>query len=1541
VRLLRLLKLLGLVLAVLVAVISFFLGGILLLGQSGWGSDHILRWSLPRVNAVLAGKIELRRLRFSGNRIVLDGLVLRDPEGAVVARIGHLAVSFSPIALLSRRLSLRAVEADEPVLLLREEEDGKSNLARAIASRQSRSSGTVAENGRSSGLSLELGTLDLRGGIVDLQDERAATPSRLRHMRIVDLRVHGTGRFGNRRDLDAKVDLQVRGSATDPLQVPVNLELKGHGVRVARNLDGAVDLEVSLGTSHAHLTGQIESTEQPSAMTSSPASAAPPFRIFVDLYRARMGPGLLALVAPAVHLQTAVEASGHVTFDGTTEAVAGQVNLAAAATSLSITASGNVNRGIIRGLSIHARHIDLGHLISQGPPSDIAFDFDAHGEGRSVSTLHGAATLRVPRGQLGSYGFGPLRLRVDADRGRFKVADLVAALPGGRITAAGEATQETLAFRAAIELHDLGAAVRSVTVGRPSEAPRAAGEGRIDLVAGGKLRAPWLHVKGRLAAFAWQDYRVPSLEVSADIANLRRPLASVVRLKAPELAIGARSYRGLALSLNAAGPRLNTHVSLAGPAAVRLDIGGAWNGNRTGIRLDRLTMALPGGTWTMAGSAHAGFDHHVLRIAGLDLRGEGGQRLRVSLKKTVHSLRSDLTVTALDLARLPASLLPSNVKTAGQLSAHVALDAARASGDLDLVALGAKASGHFDLPAAWPPPPSALLRADFSATGIDLQRVANQLRGARRALSAAEPLPLAKPATNLRGTGSFDVKLRGTGSKPELQVNAKVRQLELGQAALGDVAAHVDASGTRPTAVRIELHQGPGGQGAGTGLLVARTNFSLADFVHRPSPPVAAERLMSAPAEIEARIEQMALAPILGQPVVSEDHRRDSGTLSLELKLKGSATGALGKADLTVASLSTDRLPPTDAVMHVDIREHDIQVETDVHRRGAKLLSLKARLEAPFARLADRKALADARVAIHAELGPLELQRSGLQPESDRRPPRILKGRLTARADVSGTLRAPRLTFMAEGADIRLDDKLLGDATVVATYADGKASGNVNLASANGGWLKLAATTQASLGYPALARPFDWRRLAMTARLEAQGFDVSGLSGATPGLRKVAGQLFANVDVSGPVVGARMNGRLEWKDGGLTITGLGDYRRLHLLAHGDQDHVVLDELRADSGNGHARITASGNRRVGGGYGVTAAMDLDSFPAYVEGQDLAAVSLKARAQAEVSGEQVKIKASIGSARLALSDVDRKHLQKLARPSDVVLGENGVPLNTEQARKLAAISARLARADGKAGAAVAASPATTAKTARVVLVVDAPKNLWVRGNDANLELGLRPGFRVELGEGARVYGDVAILRGLVDVLGRRFDLKADSVIRFGGTVDAPELDVSANHVDEKNNITVLVVVKGSPGHLQLAVSAPDHPEVTETQLYTLIVTGRLDFAGATESSSPADQAASLVGGLFAAELQKTLSKKLPVDVLTIEASNGLGEAQLEAGKYLSSSLYVGYVGRLGADPALLQNRNAVHLEYELGSRWSFQGEYGDAKTGTADLIWTKRY
>jgi len=185
----------------------------------------------------------------------------------------------------------------------------------------------------------------------------------------------------------------------------------------------------------------------------------------------------------------------------------------------------------------------------------------------------------------------------------------------------------------------------------------------------------------------------------------------------------------------------------------------------------------------------------------------------------------------------------------------------------------------------------------------------------------------------------------------------------------------------------------------------------------------------------------------------------------------------------------------------------------------------------------------------------------------------------------------------------------------------------------------------------------------------------------------------------------------------------------------------------------------------------------------------------------------------------------------------------------------------------------------------------------------------------------------------------------VVHFVGPPDQPRLDVTAKYFNEAENISVLLTAKGPLDKLAIAVTSPDRPDLTEGQLYTLIVTGKLQFGGSGNSAGSASasgEAASLVGGVVASQLQKTLAGKLPLDVLTLQAGDeGLTGSRLEAGTYLTSKLYAGYVGRVGANPALLQNRNAVHVEYQLSRRWSFDAEYGDVGTGTADLLWTKNY
>ncbi|MES1206140.1 MAG: hypothetical protein ABUS79_09410, partial [Pseudomonadota bacterium] len=118
----------GVVVAALLVAVA---GGWLFL-KTARGSEVVRRWLLAQANDRLAGAVSLDRLRFGGDRLTLTGLALRDPRGRLVARVETVDVRFAPLALLRRRVEIRALSILRPELWLVQSADGL-NLTRAVA----------------------------------------------------------------------------------------------------------------------------------------------------------------------------------------------------------------------------------------------------------------------------------------------------------------------------------------------------------------------------------------------------------------------------------------------------------------------------------------------------------------------------------------------------------------------------------------------------------------------------------------------------------------------------------------------------------------------------------------------------------------------------------------------------------------------------------------------------------------------------------------------------------------------------------------------------------------------------------------------------------------------------------------------------------------------------------------------------------------------------------------------------------------------------------------------------------------------------------------------------------------------------------------------------------------------------------------------------------------------------------------------------------------------------------------------------------------
>ena len=1134
-------------------------------------------------------------------------------------------------------------------------------------------------------------------------------------------------------------------------------------------------------------------------------------------------------------------------------------------------------------------------------------------------------------------------------RGEHLDADLHASAPGATVNGHGALDEGRLEARAGIEATDLAATARSLARSHLAPPLALAGQGRIDVALSGPLARPSLRIAGRVPQLTVEHNAVRGLTVSATLPRLDAPTAVDLDLEAAYARVGGRELRGIDATVRATGPLIRADVQMAKPYPVALAAVGhrlsPWS-----MEIGEVMLRYPEATWKLAQPTRIALRGERASISGLDLRAHG-QRLQVDLEKAPRGGKLRLIVSQLDLARLPRPLMSPALAAVGKIDLDLDLQFSpvRLQGSVAARALGNAVDAKLDLPASWPPARGskggeAPLKMALTTSEIDVATVFRTITAVMGRRSALDP----------RGKLKLAATVDGSATHPRVDIALEGHSLAVAGRALGELSVALRGDDDRP--LTLSIHASP--KGVPSAELEATSPLSLRSLIRRrPS----AATLARTPFQINGHVAKIPLTalgkmlgPMPGLPVIS------GGTLSLQLVARGSAGDPTGTLAIDLTGVTTPRIPATDARIELKVDQKATEANVRLLRLGHPLLALQAHFGAGLSALEDRRRLADAPLRLRAVIGPLPMQRLGLpgEPNVGARTD-ALRGTLHADLSLDGTLRAPRLQAHVQASDLKLDRTPIGYAQLEASYADSKTRITARAFSANGGQATLEATSTADFGLPAIrAHRLDPERWPFELRLQAQKLDLRGLSGLTTTLRRAGGLLDAELNAQGSLRAPRFSGHAACNRCELELAGVGDFREIQLAIHGDTDKIVLEELSAKDSDGDGRITASLARKPeSDGYELTGTVAVKEIPAYSEGQVLAHVSLNAALSGSSGGRGglAHAKVKVEDAHVKLSDEKRRKLQSLRTPDDVVIVEDGRPIDRAQAKKLKAVAGRIApplpakeaaETVTPPGAEAAPPPALLWK--QITIDVTAPDKLWVNGGGAALELGLAPDFRIVIADETRLHGEVIVRRGRVDALGRRFDLKADSSLQFEGAPDHPTLDATAQYQDNDDNVTVLVTAKGPIDHLTIGVSSPNRPDLNQSQLYTLIITGHLPSSagssgGGSAGSAAQNEAASLVAGVIAGSLQKTLAKHLPLDVLTIDTggAQGLTGTQLEAGRYVTDRLYVGYVGRIGADPTRYQNRNAVHLEYRLTERWQIAGEYGDVGTGSADLMWKKSY
>lgn len=1552
----------------LIGLVVLLVVGALVYATSAAGSARIARFGVDLANKQLAGRLELGGFNLDRDGAVLTGIKIYTPEGDLAAEIARVEARLRLSPLLGQEVDLTKVRIETPRLYLVQDERGL-NLMRALAPREPKPEEPPAQG--QSQLRFNLKDFVLSHGYVDFQQELPDGGER--QVRLEAFNAKGEGHYALATQ-DFAANLEATGGLTRPLTGPVRIALKGSGQELARTVEvqlGLAGVEADLG---AKQTGETAAS--------------------VELRRLFVPPEPVKAFVPAYPLVVPLEAKGTASLDG--DLARAKLGASAGKATLDVEGDANLKTFRTQETTVKARGVNLAELMEDGIPTNIAADLVAHGGGDSVETLDGDVFLTVSPSEYRGQSVGPIELKASAKDGRYQVGNLRVMMPGAAFIASGEGTAKTLDARGSLSAGDLRLLSQALDKLLPGgTVPPLSGSGSLELQVQGPPRTPGVKVDGNFVTLGYGDIAIQDLSLKASVPDVTRPLTTDATVLVSELKTGGRTFRDLSVALTTdANRELTASVRVEGDAQLALGVEGTVDADNEGLAMRGFTLSWPEATWTLQQPTHLAFGGGRIALSPPLQLASGPQTLKVAAVKDGERVDARIDLGAFDLSKLPRIAVPESLGLGGTLSGHVAAKGrmARPDADVDLTWADGRARGYEGLGLALKAKYVKDRASGTLSAGLNAARVSSEfdvpvqgvLRRRNEPLSltvnlekfdVAEVLKLAGQAPGPTGQMTGTLVVNGSGKDPRLDLKLNGSDLRYPgrpEALFAQAFGFDFRANSQPEdatlAARLDV------KGLGPQAYVAlKTPFTLASVIAKPPTPAQA---MQAPLHLEALVAELPLTLLQGMEGVD----KPNGTVTLKADVTGNALEPLGRVELLARAVTVNGVPPLNGSALALAGDKDVKVTLDVQRPNGPLATLEARILAPLAALQDREVVSRVPFRLKGRVGPVPLSEipGMVQPgQGNRGPQGVLSMELAAR----GTPEAPEIEMSAGMQHLGVAQTALGQARLDYAYSNAKSLFDAMLTAPGGGSLVLGGTLGLDLSLPAFqaaqgpAKKVD--RAPVELMLRARAFDPTFLSGISPYVRTLGGIMQADASLGGTVGAPTFKGDLAWKDGKLGLMGYGEYHDIQLALNASQERIDLKQLTAKSGGGSLELTASANRQgTSGEFILEGKGRTKNLPIVVEDQLMALLSMNLTMKGSLTDRLVNINdLSIPEAHVELPEAKRKDLQPLERPVDVVMVRNGVPVDKRKKPKQAPTqvatggdprkepdAAPGTRGNpppepGEPGTAVGGAGGPTSQAEAEALEEDgedegppqrqfwvninAPRNLWVRGSDLNMQLGLSEGFRVEYANEARMFGEVMVLLGRVDVLGRRFDVQRDSQVRFTGPVLTPYINVTAEHRNDNAAVTVFVTVRGQGKEVTLKTSS--EPSLPESEIYTLLATGRRTLErGSGASMNAGAQAASVVGSFVANEARKAIAAKLPLDVLSIEAGDsGIAGTKLEVGTYVTDKIYVGYTGRVGANLQKGENANAVRFQYLFSPRWSLEGQYGDARSGGLDLIWSKEY
>src|SRR5690554_1099978 len=217
---------------------------------------------------------------------------------------------------------------------------------------------------------------------------------------------------------------------------------------------------------------------------------------------------------------------------------------------------------------------------------------------------------------------------------------------------------------------------------------------------------------------------------------------------------------------------------------------------------------------------------------------------------------------------------------------------------------------------------------------------------------------------------------------------------------------------------------------------------------------------------------------------------------------------------------------------------------------------------------------------------------------------------------------------------------------------------------------------------------------------------------------------------------------------------------------------------------------------------------------------------------------------------------------------------------------------------------------------------PRNTWIKNDDMRIEIA----GELEVIKSAdffELFGQVEVVRGQYELLGRVFVINEGTVDFQGGEEMSFQMDIQASYsfrntqqVQQELVVNITGTVEEPEINFEL-----DGNAIEEGDALSYILFGKsmdeltINEQDNMERSGVGDLAQQAAASLISAQLTNFLQNKLDVDYIEVKSGGGFNDASVVVGKYIINKLFVSYEQRFGQTDVHNPKKYEVKLEYEL--------------------------